>query len=73
MATPTAPIDPGPRSRTLVEFPDNRLLIDLCGDYDRNLAAIEQQLEVQILRRGNHLAFWARREAARRRGAACAL
>ncbi|MBR9843404.1 MAG: PhoH family protein [Rhodobacteraceae bacterium] len=42
---------------TLVEFPDNRLLIDLCGEYDRNLADIEQKLSVQILRRGNQLAI----------------
>jgi len=42
---------------SLVEFPDNRLLIDLCGEYDRNLAEIEQKLSVQILRRGNQLAI----------------
>ncbi len=40
---------------TLLEFPDNRLLIDLCGQFDRNLAQIEHQLEVQILRRGNQI------------------
>lgn len=40
----------------LVEFPDNRLLIDLCGEFDRNLAAIEQAVGVQIVRRGNQLA-----------------
>ncbi|AHD01917.1 PhoH family protein [Leisingera methylohalidivorans] len=39
----------------LLEFPDNRLLIDLCGEYDRNLADIEQKLGVQIVRRGNQL------------------
>lgn len=39
----------------LLEFPDNRLLIDLCGEFDRNLADIEQKLEVQIVRRGNQL------------------
>lgn len=39
----------------LIEFPDNRLLIDLCGEYDRNLAEIEQKLSVQIVRRGNQL------------------
>jgi phosphate starvation-inducible PhoH-like protein len=39
----------------LLEFPDNRLLIDLCGEYDRNLADIEQKLNVQIVRRGNQL------------------
>ncbi len=38
-----------------VEFPDNRLLIDLCGEFDRNLADIEQKLSVQIMRRGNQL------------------
>ena len=41
---------------TLLEFPDNRLLIDLCGEYDRNLAQIEHQMGVHILRRGNRLA-----------------
>jgi phosphate starvation-inducible PhoH-like protein len=41
---------------TLLEFPDNRLLIDLCGEFDRNLAQIEHQLNVHILRRGNQLA-----------------
>ncbi len=40
----------------VVEFPDNFLLIDLCGTHDRNLAEIEQKLGVQILRRGNQLA-----------------
>ncbi|MFT4783915.1 MAG: phosphate starvation-inducible PhoH-like protein [Paracoccaceae bacterium] len=38
-----------------LEFPDNRLLIELCGEFDRNLAQIEQSLSVQIVRRGNHL------------------
>lgn len=42
---------------TLLEFPDNRLLIDLCGEFDRNLAQIEQKLGVQIIRRGNQLAI----------------
>ncbi|AZL58452.1 PhoH family protein [Tabrizicola piscis] len=41
---------------TLLEFPDNRLLIDLCGEFDRNLAQIEHQMGVHILRRGNRLA-----------------
>ena len=45
-----------PLKEVRLEFPDNRLLIDLCGQYDRNLAAIEQKLLVQILRRGNQLA-----------------
>ncbi|KGB81622.1 MAG: PhoH family protein [Confluentimicrobium sp.] len=41
---------------TLLEFPDNRLLIDLCGEFDRNLAQIEHKLGVHILRRGNQIA-----------------
>ena len=40
---------------TTLEFPDNRLLIALCGQYDRNLAQIEQATHVNILRRGNRL------------------
>jgi phosphate starvation-inducible PhoH-like protein len=44
-----------PMQEAVVEFPNNMLLIDLCGEYDRNLAAIERKLGVQIVRRGNHL------------------
>ncbi|OZA03955.1 MAG: hypothetical protein B7Y02_16545, partial [Rhodobacterales bacterium 17-64-5] len=40
---------------TVLEFPDNRLLIDLCGEFDRNLAQVEHQMGVHILRRGNRL------------------
>lgn len=42
-------------SESTLEFPDNFLLIDLCGEYDRNLATIEHAYGVQILRRGNQL------------------
>lgn len=53
-------ISPPPRTQdsfeALLEFPDNRLLIDLCGEFDRNLAQIEHKLSVHILRRGNQLA-----------------
>jgi phosphate starvation-inducible PhoH-like protein len=52
----TPPTRPEDVHETLLEFPDNRLLIDLCGEFDRNLAQIEHQLGVHILRRGNHLA-----------------
>ncbi|MEM9231989.1 MAG: PhoH family protein [Pseudomonadota bacterium] len=38
-----------------INFPDNRLLIELCGEHDRNLAQIEQSLGVLITRRGNEL------------------
>ena len=51
----TPPADPSALFQALLEFPDNRLLIDLCGEYDRNLARIEQKLGVQIVRRGNQL------------------
>ena len=46
-----------------IEFPDNRLLIDLCGEHDRNLAVIEQKLSVQILRRGNLIAIMGEADA----------
>ena len=53
-------VPPPPRladaHETLLEFPDNRLLIGLCGQFDRNLAQIEHRLSVHILRRGNQLA-----------------
>ncbi len=48
---------------TLVEFPDNRLLIDLCGEFDRNLSQIEHQMGVHVLRRGNRLAVIGDKEA----------
>ncbi|MGH1575657.1 PhoH family protein [Planktotalea sp.] len=38
-----------------IEFPDNRLLIDLCGEFDKNLSQVEKGAEVQIIRRGNRL------------------
>jgi phosphate starvation-inducible PhoH-like protein len=41
----------------VVELPDNRLLIELCGEFDRNLAQVEHALDVHILRRGNRLAI----------------
>ncbi|MBB5723730.1 phosphate starvation-inducible PhoH-like protein [Loktanella ponticola] len=43
-------------SESLLAFPDNYLLIDLCGEFDRNLATLEDRLSVQIIRRGNELA-----------------
>ena len=41
--------------QTNIKFPDNRLLIDLCGEFDKNIAEIEQKLALQIVRRGNEL------------------
>ena len=52
--TPTHPATATP-GETLLEFHDNRLLIDLCGPHDRYLARIEEALKVHILRRGNLL------------------
>jgi phosphate starvation-inducible PhoH-like protein len=54
----TPPPQDTPETERLIEFPDNRVLIDLCGEYDRNLAQIEHQLSVQIMRRGNQLAIF---------------
>lgn len=48
---------PPAQATKLLEFPDNRLLIDLCGAYDAHLALIEKILDVQIVRRGNQLSL----------------
>ena len=53
----TPPPHPEDHHETLLEFANNRLLIDLCGEFDRNLAQIEHALGIHILRRGNHLAL----------------
>ncbi len=50
-------------AETHLEFPDNRLLIDLCGVGDGHLVQVERQLEVQILRRGNHLVVMGEEES----------
>ncbi len=54
---------------TLVEFPVNRFLIELCGPHDANLSMIEEALGIQIVRRGNRLVLTgadSQREAGRR-------
>ena len=56
MGNTASPPAPDSLVETAIEFPDNKLLIDLCGEYDRNLAEIERVLGVQIVRRGNLLA-----------------
>ncbi|MBO6867354.1 MAG: PhoH family protein [Pseudomonadota bacterium] len=48
----------GTLTEATIEFPDNRLLIELCGEFDRNLTDIETRLGVQILRRGNQLSVF---------------
>ena len=52
--TPTSDA-PAPAAEVLLELPDNRLLIELCGPHDRHLARIEEALGVHVLRRGNLL------------------
>jgi phosphate starvation-inducible PhoH-like protein len=54
--TPLAAPTDGTPVELLLEFPDNRLLIELCGEFDRNISQIEHLLSVHILRRGNQLA-----------------
>ncbi|MEM9429253.1 MAG: PhoH family protein [Pseudomonadota bacterium] len=53
---PQAPAD-GDLSERRVSFPDNRLLIDLCGEHDRHLALLEEGLGIVITRRGNELSL----------------
>ncbi|BBK39714.1 phosphate starvation protein PhoH [Allostella sp. ATCC 35155] len=47
-----------------LEFPDNALLPSLYGEHDRNLARIEQALDVRIVSRGNQLVITGDPEAA---------
>ena len=46
---PTSPSTKDGLKDSLIEFPDNRLLIDLCGAYDQHLAAIEKALDVVLV------------------------
>lgn len=69
---PNAPypaLGPDDLSSVVLQFPDNRLLIDLCGELDRHLALVEARLGLSISRRGNQLTLHgdeaARTEAAR--------
>ncbi|MEM7753869.1 MAG: PhoH family protein [Pseudomonadota bacterium] len=43
---------------TRLEFPDNRLLVEVFGEFNRNLTHIEQALSVQIMHQGNQLALF---------------
>jgi phosphate starvation-inducible PhoH-like protein len=57
ITAPSPASNPDDVSDTVLEFPDNRLLIDLCGELDRNIVQVESRLGVAIHRRGNHLAL----------------
>lgn len=45
-----------------LEFPDNRLLMDLCGRHDANIVQIEERLGVQVVIRGNQVALFGNTE-----------
>ncbi len=62
--TVSEPQEPTNAGQTALVFPDNRLMIELCGEFDKNLVKIEQQLDVQIIRRGNQLDIFGPNEAA---------
>ena len=62
--TLSEPQEPTSAGQTALEFPDNRLMIELCGEFDKNLVKIEKQLDVQIIRRGNQLDIFGPNEAA---------
>ncbi|MYA86939.1 MAG: PhoH family protein [Boseongicola sp. SB0662_bin_57] len=50
--------DPKPQDdafQAQLEFPDNRLLIDLFGEFNRNLVQVEEALSVQVMHQGNRL------------------
>lgn len=52
---PSIPHSKATNPETLLNFSDNRHLIDLCGALDRNLSHIETALSVQLVRRGNEI------------------
>lgn len=47
------PLNEPDLSRRKVSFDDNRLIISVFGQHDRNLARLEQQLDVTLINRGN--------------------
>ena len=49
----TPPVGDSPHR--LLTFPDNRPLMELCGEFDSNLSQIESLLAVDIRRRGNEV------------------
>lgn len=52
---PSIPHGKATNPETLLNFSDNKHLIDLCGALDRNLSQIEAALKVQLVRRGNEI------------------
>ncbi|PLW76473.1 PhoH family protein [Cohaesibacter celericrescens] len=39
----------------VLSYDDNRLAVDLFGEYDQNLARIEQKLKIEVIARGNRV------------------
>ena len=52
---PNTTLNPENAAQTILEFPDNLLMIDLCGEFDSHLTQLEKLLNVQVVRRGNQL------------------
>jgi phosphate starvation-inducible PhoH-like protein len=48
---------PDGETSLVIDFDDNRLLAELFGEHDRNLARIEQKLGVSLVPRGNRVAI----------------
>jgi phosphate starvation-inducible PhoH-like protein len=53
----------GGRSHIVVTFDNNRLIQELFGEFDQNLAAIEQQLGIEAVARGNQVTLRGNPEA----------
>lgn len=49
-----------------IEFEDNALLLELCGQHDQNLSQIEERLGVQLVPRGNRIAIMGHPDQAER-------
>src|SRR5581483_2198931 len=54
---PAAENGNGEESHVVVAFDDNRLIPELFGEFDQNLARIEQRLGVYAVARGNQVTF----------------
>ena len=53
----------GEGAHIVVAFDDNRLVPELFGEFDQNLAMIEQRLGVDMVARGNQVTIRGRPEA----------
>ncbi|WP_291748695.1 PhoH family protein [Bauldia sp.] len=64
--TATVPAIDGDETQIVVAFDDNRLISSLFGEFDRNLALIEQRLGVDAVARGNQVTIRGNAEACTR-------